>query len=236
MTDHNDTERPPAPQHLRFVGEVGPLFEALAKAQAEFKTIVADSTATVEGKEGKRGYTFDYAGLDVVLAAVRPALTKHGLSFCQVFSGLGEELHTILAFGPARLEVTCGLPEWKGAQGLGSAVTYMKRYQLLGMLGVAPSEDDDGNAADGNTANVQQRAKANPPPVQPTAKAAITPEARSTISGLAKELGWKNSDLEGFSLERGCGKLAELNDAKAAVLIKLLESAVEANKPVAVSS
>ena len=31
-------------------------------------------------------------------------------------------------------------------QGLGSAITYARRYGLLGLVGLAP-EDDDGNAA-----------------------------------------------------------------------------------------
>ena len=35
-------------------------------------------------------------------------------------------------------------------QGLGSAITYARRYGLLGMVGLAP-EDDDGNAASAPT-------------------------------------------------------------------------------------
>lgn len=34
-------------------------------------------------------------------------------------------------------------------QGLGSAITYARRYGLLGLAGIAP-EDDDGNAAVAN--------------------------------------------------------------------------------------
>lgn len=230
--DNSESSRPdtiPAPprETVRFVGDVGPLFEALAEAQGEFETVVADSVAKVEGKDGKRGYDFAYAGLDVVLAAVRPALSKHGLAILQVFSGLGEELTTVLALGGARVEVTCGLPEWKGAQGLGSAVTYMKRYQLLGLLGVAPSDDDDGNAADGHQASFQQKPKQTPPQPKPAPPANPNGPAEATkdrIRTLSKQIGFKGAELDDFSVKHGCGPLTELNQAKADALVKMLES------------
>lgn len=220
-------ETPAIRDSVRFVGDVGPLFEALAKAQGEFSTIVKDSTATVEGKDGKRGYTFDYAGIDVVLAAVRPALTKNGLAVSQVFSGIGEELTTVLAHGSAMMVVTCGLPEWKGAQGLGSVITYMKRYQLLGLLGVAPSDDDDGNAADGNAATIAPRNRPTPPAVKPAEPAKpgnLTPATKDAIKSLSAAIGFKNAELEEFSIKHGCGKLAELNQAKGEALVKMLDA------------
>jgi hypothetical protein len=212
---------------VRFVGEVGPLFEALAKAQGEFATIVKDSTAEVQAREGKRGYTFDYAGIDVVLAAVRPALTKNGLAVCQVFSGLGSDLTTILAHGAARIEVTCGLPDWTGAQGLGSVITYMKRYQLLGLLAVAPSDDDDGNAASGNQATITPRTRPTPPvvkPADPAKSSDLTPATKDAIKGLSAAIGFKNSELEKFSVDHGCGQLADLSQAKGEALVKMLEA------------
>ena len=223
----SDTIPAPPRETVRFIGDVGPLFEALAEAQGEFGTVVTDSVADVQGKDGKPGYKFAYAGLDVVLAAVRPALSKHGLAVMQVFSGLGEDLTTILACGEARVEVTCGLPEWKGAQGLGSAVTYMKRYQLLGLLGVAPSDDDDGNAADGHQASFQQKARQTPPQPKPAAPAnpnGPAPATKDRIRELAKQIGFKGQELEEFSMKHGCGLLLELNQAKADALVKMLES------------
>lgn len=229
MTDQNDTERPPAqPQTIRFVGDVGPLFEALAKAQAEFVEMERDAEVLFEDKRGVKR-NFMYATLAEVIASVRPALNKFGLALLQPFDG--DKVVTMLALGPNRIEVDTALPAWNNVQDMGSALTYIRRYQLKSLLGVNDGEDDDGNAASGTGKTPEPRAKATPPPVQPAPKADIAPELRSTIGALAKTLGWKSADLEGFSNENGCGKLALLNDAKAAVLVKLLESAVEANKP-----
>src|SRR5262245_2714291 len=55
---------------------------ALAAAQGEFPPIPKDKTVTVETRTG-RSYTFSYATLDAILAACRPALTKHGLALSQ---------------------------------------------------------------------------------------------------------------------------------------------------------
>lgn len=228
MTDQNDTERPPATDAppmalapMRFIGETGPLFEALAKAQAEFVEMERDAEVSFDRR------MFKYATLAEVLSSVRPALNKYGLAILQPFDG--DRVITMLVLGSARLEVDAPLPNWKTVQDLGSALTYVKRYQLKSLLGVNDGEDDDGNTASGTGKTPEPRAKATPPPVQPAPKADISPELRSTIGALAKTLGWKSADLDGFSNENGCGKLAMLNDAKAAVLIKLLESAVGAN-------
>jgi hypothetical protein len=46
------------------------------------------------------------------------------------------------------LQATLPMPAAKqDAQGLGSAATYARRYQLMAMAGVVGDEDDDGNAA-----------------------------------------------------------------------------------------
>jgi hypothetical protein len=43
-------------------------------------------------------------------------------------------------------------------QGLGSAITYARRYALMGMAGLAP-EDDDGNAASAKQVNTKPPTK-----------------------------------------------------------------------------
>ena len=49
-------------------------------------------------------------------------------------------------------------------QGLGSAITYAKRYQICAMLGLAADDDDDGNEA------VKSQAKTQAQPVTQPAK------------------------------------------------------------------
>ena len=56
---------------------MAPLFEALAKAQAEFESVTATSRVTFKNVD------FKFAPLSDILAAVRPALNKYGLTLTQ---------------------------------------------------------------------------------------------------------------------------------------------------------
>jgi len=50
----------------------------------------------------------------------------------------------------------------RGLQAMGSTLTYLKRYALTAMLGIAADEDDDANSVDGNLAEVRDRKTENP--------------------------------------------------------------------------
>lgn len=218
-------------ESVRFVGNVSALFAALAVAQGEFATIVKDSTATVPGKDGKTGYSFDYAGLDVVLAAVRPALARNGLAICQVFSARGEDdiLTTVLAHGEGRIEADSVLPKWTKVQELGSGLTYVKRYQLLGLLGVAPADDDDGNLASGNHgAAIAPRTRPTPPAAKPApAKPGALPaDLVKAVLDAAKASGLKSkADLADFSDRHGFGLLDTQTEEQARGLLEALKGA-----------
>lgn len=110
--------------------------------------------AEIEGavKDAKNPhFKSKYADLPAVIAAIKPALIKHGLAFTQpcqpsedgvtvqtiLHHVAGETLDLGSLFVPANK---------KDAQGFGSALTYARRYALVSAFGV-PTEDDDGNAA-----------------------------------------------------------------------------------------
>lgn len=95
-----------------------------------------------------------------------------------------------------------------GAQAVGSAITYGRRYSLLAAVGLAP-EDDDGQAASQSRQGQQQQQSRQPsnvaprppqsstgaspqaPPMQPASQIALTPEAwRKRIEG-TPEIGYK---------------------------------------------
>lgn len=164
---------------FRIVGDAGALFGALALAQGAFLPITKNRTVTVRPRD-KPAYTFDYATLDQVLAACVPALSANGLALLQPFyhGPNGLEIRTILAHSSgARLESVTELPKTENIQGAGSALTYLKRYQVQAILGVSSEEDDDGNAADGNQVqNSQPRDRSKPPapPNRPQQSAAST--------------------------------------------------------------
>ena len=130
---------------------LGPLAAALAKAQAEFGTVVRDKTVTVQTKTGG-SYTFSYAPLESILAAVRGPLAANGLSIVQMLDD-GALATLLLHESGGVLSSRMALPsDLRDLQALGSAMTYLRRYAIQGMLGIAAEDDDDGNRATGNVA------------------------------------------------------------------------------------
>jgi hypothetical protein len=72
-------------------------------------------------------------------------------------------------------------------QELGSLVTYMRRYALAAILGIAPDDDDDGNAADGNGVKTVAETPKRAPAKAAKPPADLTDEA-DTITNLIEEL------------------------------------------------
>lgn len=223
-----ENQAPAILESVRFFGtpeDMGELFKALALAQGEFAPILKDSTAKVQMKAGGQ-YTFDYAGLDVVIAATQPALSKHGIAMMQFPTF--DSLVTVLGKGAARIESYCALP--RDAQAFGSAITYMKRYARLSVLSVFPAdEDDDGAAASGHKAVTTQKAS-NPPAVTKAPEAAkisqgaLTPQTKARIGDLGKKVGFNREELEAFSVKHGCGPLNDLPEVKGVVLAEALQA------------
>jgi hypothetical protein len=137
----------------RFSDTFGRLMSALAAAQGEFTEIEKKLTASVASRrEGARSYTYTYADLASVLAAVRPALSKHGIALMQFPRVTRGALlvTTMLSHGESGEWVACDLVvalDGLDPQAVGSATTYAKRYGLTSLLGVAAGESDDDGAA-----------------------------------------------------------------------------------------
>lgn len=167
---------PPAPPRMRVTpgeGGLGPMFAALAKAQANFKPVKADAHVQVDTRE-KGSYKFSYAPLENVLAACVPALNEQGFFFSQPLyssnDGEGYVLRTCLFHekgGSIELEVYIPKPTGR-IQDLGSAITYQRRYVAQALFGVNSEDDDDGAQASGDKRTVQ-------PPRAPTPSAAPPP-------------------------------------------------------------
>ena len=92
-----------------------------------------------------------YVDLPGVWEAIRPLLAKNGLSVVQTFtaSADGPTIVTTLMHKSGQW-VSSELflkPAKSDPQGVGSAITYGRRYALSAMVGVVADEDDDGNAA-----------------------------------------------------------------------------------------
>lgn len=91
-----------------------------------------------------------YADLAAVVEATIPALNSAGFSVMQfpTFDGQTVKVSTMILHESGQwMRCTLSLrPTKADPQGVGSAITYGRRYGLQAMTGVAP-EDDDGNAA-----------------------------------------------------------------------------------------
>lgn len=168
--------------------QINDLAAALAKAQGEMENAAKDKT----NPHFKAGY----ADLASIWDSIRAPLSKHGLSVLQMpfEDDKGRiSLETMILHSSGQfMSATYCLPPTKGdVQGLGSAITYMKRYALTG-LGVAP-EDDDGEAATARplpqsspyTANPAPRNGGGgaPPPGDTKAAAKWCKDATDTIRG-----------------------------------------------------
>jgi len=123
---------------------------ALAKAQALIKPASKDAT--------NPHFKSRYADLPAVWEACRKPLTDNGLSVVQMPVDAGEGrvgLTSVLMHSSGQYissTVSTKLTQ-DSAQGIGSALTYLRRYALAALVGIVADEDDDGNAASHGTAS-----------------------------------------------------------------------------------
>jgi hypothetical protein len=165
----------------------------LAKAQGAIKNPQKNRKVTVTTKTGAR-YEFEYADLAQVIDAIKKPLADNSLCYIQplVQDGNGKyQLHTKLMHSSGQwLEsVTPLLVQEGGSQAFGGALTFMRRYSLTSLLGVAADSDDDANAAEGNAAEVRNRKPRSPepsvikPPVTSQVKDRIEPHELAAPKG-----------------------------------------------------
>lgn len=154
---------------------IGKLAEALAKAQAVIENAAKDAENPGFKRDNK---AMRYATLASVWDACRAQLTGNGLSVVQtpVMLTNGEcVLRTVMLHGSGEWiasETPIKVPQNATAQQFGSAMTYARRYALSAIAGVAPDDDDDGNAAADAKAPVRAKEapkapEASPPPEPP---------------------------------------------------------------------
>lgn len=128
-------------------GERAPFARAFVAAQSKVEAVLkgAENAAFKVGQRVSK-----YADLAACVEAVKPALNAAGIGVLQFPSFDGERVGvttTLLHESGASVSATLHMrPTKADPQGIGSAITYARRYALLAIVGAAP-EDDDGNAA-----------------------------------------------------------------------------------------
>lgn len=139
---------------------MAPLFEALAKAQAEFESVTATSRVTFKNVD------FKFAPLSDILAAVRPALNKYGLTLTQQTKHIpfgnanGVKVVTTLLHESGVSYDIESVPVFYNVndiKNLGAQVTYLRRYEVKTLLGIeADSEELDMDNVPNHSQSVQQ--------------------------------------------------------------------------------
>lgn len=131
---------------MKMSESIDQLATALAKAQATIETAAKDSI--------NPHFKSQYADLLSVWRAANPALVQNDLAVSQLCEpsedGAVVSVTTILMHksGQWMSGTVTMRPSKPDPQGIGSAITYARRYSLAALVGVCP-EDDDGNAASG---------------------------------------------------------------------------------------
>jgi hypothetical protein len=134
---------------------IGNLAAALAAAQGEITGALKDSANPF--------FKSKYADLAACWDACRGPLSKHGLAVIQTTQEATDSVKVITTLAHKSGEWMRGelvmTPVKFDPQGIGSCITYARRYALAAMVGLAQI-DDDANAASG-----RDGAKAAPAPI-----------------------------------------------------------------------
>lgn len=162
------------------------LFEAFAQAQAEYLPVIRDRLVVQKLKDKQTGsYTgreikFLYADLAAILAATRPALSKHGLAFMQPIETADDGTAWVVSVLAHKLGgmVTSRMmiAPAKDQKEFGGNVTYARRFAAGPLLSVSAEDDaeENGEGVD--------RDGDDWPPAQPERSARPTPARKSAPS------------------------------------------------------
>lgn len=130
--------------------QISDLFTALGKAQGLF--------ANAEKVGENPHFHSRYATLEAVIEATKQGRVDNNLVVIQMPVNIEDAIGVTTLLGHSSgqwIESTLAVPPGKyDAQGAGSVITYLRRYSLMAVLGIA-AEDDDGEAASSNSDNAR---------------------------------------------------------------------------------
>jgi hypothetical protein len=183
--------------------------KAYVQAMADFKrnppTIVKDKEASFGGNKG-----YKYANLAQVASVIGKALSEHGLSASwQTEQTNGTIRVTCRITHVNGYSESCSLeasPDTSGSknaiQAIGSAKSYLEKYTLLSLAGLAADDQDDDGNSTGTTETLSDEAAAN-------------------LDSLATEV---KADMPKFLKYFKIKEIGELPASRYAEAVKLLEA------------
>ena len=223
------------PEQFEMLAE---LAAALAKAQAAFPAIAKNREVVIRPREGA-SFAFRYADLEAVLSATRPALSANGLALVQPIvqrDGKSLLVTTLLHAEGGSLASELPLPPVDAGdpKRYGAVLTYLRRYAVCALLGVAADDDleEDGAPVDDAAPRAQIKTPAPrreaPPPA--AARREAPPAATGRIG--SGEVAWLMRKVESLDMPEtamqamwarfGVGSWAELTPEQFAAAKKEL--------------
>ena len=181
---------------------------ALSKAQSEFPLVKKESSNPF--------YKSKYADLPSVWSAIRDTFKKYNLCVSQsakiengqtvlvttLYHDSGEWISSDYPLNPVKND----------PQGLGSALTYARRYALTALIGLVSDDDDDGNAGSGVNGRQEVKSKINA--YKETQKTAITETQQKELFKVLKEFGLEEKQFKSYLEVKGWNNTKDIPSDK----------------------
>lgn len=198
---------------MRSSESINEIATALAAAQGTIKPAPKDST--------NPHYKNNYADLTSVWTACRDSLATNHLAVIQspeFLDGRVVLVTRIIHKSGQWLESELSVkPQQDTAQGIGSCITYARRYALAAMVGVVADEDDDGNEASKSTGKPQIVQQAKPSKI-------FNAKVPEQVQWLESYLKTKGVSGDSYQYITGALHEKDLNTELAKIIAAVLES------------
>jgi hypothetical protein len=174
---------------------------AMAEFQRQCPAVLKTSEARIQTRTGP-GYRYRYAPLDEIMSVVGPVMGPLGLSIswrtridgdravavCRVAHALGHEEES----GEVAIPI---VPATDGSgatppQRVGIALSYAKRYAVLAITGIAPTDEGDDEERPGEEARPAHGEMA-----APASDTVISPEQIRRLSAIASGMKWTEEQI-----------------------------------------
>lgn len=182
----------------------------LAQALVKFQSLVG-----IIPKDSKNPFFKSaYAALPDILGAIHQPLIESGLTVNQFPTG-NNGLTTIIIHsdsGEFMLDTYFMAPTKNDPQGIGSCITYQRRYAIGAVLSLNIDEDDDGNAGSKKPdAKTETKAKETPKPIEHPPLIKNTDKWKAVVTALTDKVGTIEQVRTKYTVSAELEK--ELNDA-----------------------
>ena len=217
-------------RELQAESAAGAFAVALAQFQAALPPITKSQTAKIASAKGS--FAYRYADLADIMRAIGPRLASCGLAVTFDAADRGDVLdvicrihhvqgHSSEARFPVPIDRTTRM---NGAQQVGSALTYGRRYALTAALGIVTADDDDDGHAI-TAAPVPQPAPTGAPQPGRQTEAPITSDQHRLLEARITQLGLERDRVKAWVLRAwGVQRLTEIPATRLQTLLDRLDT------------